>query len=214
MGDPDPGQGLLLMKRLVSGPVGEEHVSHNGDGRVNLAASPGRHPAIRQIAHQGVDVGLVEGAPQVAQIAQRADDLAHKALEARHHNLLLDPAAPLLEPDRVAKVVQGDNRLEPAPAQLVDNAERDQIMNALKAKGIDSTNTAQVVVQRFKGLGEMNAEQLWETTMDPTKRTLLKVTVDDGAEADRTFDMLMGNSVPPRRNFITRHAREVRNLDV
>ena len=94
------------------------------------------------------------------------------------------------------------------------DAERDQIMNALKAKGIDSTNTAQVVVQRFKGLGEMNAEQLWETTMDPTKRTLLKVTVDDGAEADRTFDMLMGNSVPPRRNFITRHAREVRNLDV
>ena len=94
------------------------------------------------------------------------------------------------------------------------DAERDQIMNALKAKGIDSTNTAQVVVQRSKGLGEMNAEQLWETTMDPTKRTLLKVTVDDGAEADRTFDMLMGNSVPPRRNFITRHAREVRNLDV
>ena len=94
------------------------------------------------------------------------------------------------------------------------DAERDQIMNALKAKGIDSTNTAQVVVQRFKGLGEMNAEQLWETTMDPTKRTLLKVTVDDGAEADRTFDMLMGNSVPPRRNFITRHAREVCNLDV
>ena len=94
------------------------------------------------------------------------------------------------------------------------DAERDQIMNALKAKGIDSTNTAQVVVQRFKGLGEMNAEQLWETTMDPTKRTLLKVTVDDGAEADRTYDMLMGNSVPPRRNFITRHAREVRNLDV
>ncbi len=94
------------------------------------------------------------------------------------------------------------------------DAERDQIMNALKAKGIDSTNTAHVVVQRFKGLGEMNAEQLWETTMDPTKRTLLKVTVDDGAEADRTFDMLMGNSVPPRRNFITRHAREVRNLDV
>ncbi len=94
------------------------------------------------------------------------------------------------------------------------DAERDQIMLELKTKGIDSTNTAQVVVQRFKGLGEMNAEQLWETTMDPTKRTLLKVTVDDVAEADRTFDMLMGNSVPPRRNFITRHAREVRNLDI
>ena len=77
-----------------------------------------------------------------------------------------------------------------------------------------AANTSQVVVQRFKGLGEMNAEQLWETTMDPNRRTLLKVTVDDAAEADRTFDMLMGNSVPPRRNFITRHAREVRNLDI
>ncbi|MBX7214573.1 MAG: DNA topoisomerase (ATP-hydrolyzing) subunit B [Thermoflexales bacterium] len=94
------------------------------------------------------------------------------------------------------------------------DGERDQIFTELKAKGVDSANTSQVVVQRFKGLGEMNAEQLWETTMDPNRRTLLKVTVDDAAEADRTFDMLMGNSVPPRRNFITRHAREVRNLDI
>ena len=92
--------------------------------------------------------------------------------------------------------------------------ERDGVMNEMKKKGLDTTNTAQVVVQRFKGLGEMNAEQLWDTTMDPTKRTMLKVTVEDAAEADRTFDMLMGNAVPPRRAFITRHAKEVKNLDV
>ena len=92
--------------------------------------------------------------------------------------------------------------------------ERDGVMNDLKKKGLDTTNTSQVVVQRFKGLGEMNAEQLWDTTMDPTKRTMLKVTVEDAAEADRTFDMLMGNAVPPRRAFITRHAKEVKNLDV
>ncbi|MGB9640534.1 MAG: DNA topoisomerase (ATP-hydrolyzing) subunit B [Anaerolineales bacterium] len=70
------------------------------------------------------------------------------------------------------------------------------------------------VISRFKGLGEMNPTQLWETTMDPAKRTLLLVTIDDAAEADRTFDMLMGSAVPPRKRFIQTHAREVRNLDI
>jgi DNA gyrase subunit B len=71
-----------------------------------------------------------------------------------------------------------------------------------------------VGVQRYKGLGEMNPEQLWETTMDPTQRTLLQVTIEDAAEADHIFDMLMGSSVPPRRRFIQTHAKSVRNLDI
>ncbi|MBX7234146.1 MAG: DNA topoisomerase (ATP-hydrolyzing) subunit B [Caldilineales bacterium] len=69
-------------------------------------------------------------------------------------------------------------------------------------------------VQRYKGLGEMNPEQLWETTMNPEKRTVLKVSIEDAAATDRTFDMLMGDEVAPRRRFITTHAAEVRNLDV
>ncbi len=71
-----------------------------------------------------------------------------------------------------------------------------------------------VRVNRYKGLGEMNPDQLWETTMDPATRTLLQVTIEDAAEADRIFDMLMGSSVPPRKRFIQTHAKNVRNLDI
>ena len=69
-------------------------------------------------------------------------------------------------------------------------------------------------LQRYKGLGEMNPEQLWDTTMDPEQRTLLQVRIEDAVGADRVFDMLMGSEVPPRRKFIQSHAREVQNLDV
>jgi DNA gyrase subunit B len=73
---------------------------------------------------------------------------------------------------------------------------------------------SKVNLQHYKGLGEMNPDQLWETTMNPANRTLLQVAIEDAAEADRTFDMLMGSSVPPRRRFIQTHAKSVRNLDV
>ena len=69
-------------------------------------------------------------------------------------------------------------------------------------------------VQRYKGLGEMNPQQLWETTMDPARRTILKITLEDAVEVDKTFSMLMGDEVAPRREFIETHAHDVKNLDV
>ncbi len=91
---------------------------------------------------------------------------------------------------------------------VYNDADKDVRMKELGA------NADRASIQRYKGLGEMNPEQLWETTMNPENRTLLLVGVDDATEADRTFDMLMGEAVPPRTRFITTHSREVRNLDV
>jgi len=88
--------------------------------------------------------------------------------------------------------------------------QRDQAVKELSREG----RTKNISVQRFKGLGEMNPEQLWETTMNPDTRTLLRVQVGDAAEADEVFSTLMGERVEPRRDFIRGEARKVRNLDI
>jgi DNA gyrase subunit B len=87
---------------------------------------------------------------------------------------------------------------------VYSDKERDEMIEKDKAK----------VTNRFKGLGEMNAEQLWETTMDPARRVLLQVHIEDAIEADNIFSNLMGDDVAPRKAFIQAHAASVRNLDV
>ena len=86
------------------------------------------------------------------------------------------------------------------------DAERDQYIEELGGRGVEA--------ERYKGLGEMDPEQLWETTMDPERRTLLKVTIEDAIACDEMFSVLMGDMVEPRRDFITKNARFVENLDI
>jgi DNA gyrase subunit B len=99
------------------------------------------------------------------------------------------------------KSVRSQKEEEAAPTQAVSEERA-------------AVSTDGIVISRFKGLGEMNPEQLWATTMNPETRTILQVSIENAADADRTFSILMGDEVEPRREFIEKNAKYVRNLDV
>src|SRR3712207_2223588 len=171
------------------------------------------------IAH--VERGHVDGVPYETTLVDSDDvDLRVRAVEtrtglARTHRIRRSLFA---SPEYRALVKVHHQLIELAGQAPFAVSLGDQLEEALSFEALRETvlRVAQkgVVLNRFKGLGEMNPEQLRDTTMDPANRTLARVTVDDAAAADRIFSMLMGDQVEPRRDFIESNARLVANLDV
>jgi DNA gyrase subunit B len=104
---------------------------------------------------------------------------------------------------------------EPAPRLVLENGEQRRQLTTLRELPIEVRKLGErgLSITRFKGLGEMNPEELWETTLDPDKRMLLKVQLDDALKADEMFRILMGEKVEPRRDFIQKYALEVKDID-
>lgn len=149
-----------------------------------------------------------------------ADDIAETVVDIEKLGLDIEDYEPIVEIKKDAKAsVKGAKSKDVSKHTLYKAVRADEddvyldnlkeVLNFVRGNGKKG-----MTIQRYKGLGEMNPEQLWETTMDPVKRTVLKVTLEDAVEADKTFTTLMGDEVDPRREFIHKYAREVKNLDI
>jgi DNA gyrase subunit B len=133
-----------------------------------------------------------------------------------HSRLMLDmPMVTSAEYRELRARGQALKRLGLPPYRLLVKEQTRECQSVMQViETVKSLGQRGLSIQRYKGLGEMNPEQLWETTMDPTRRVLLQVTLENAYSAEEIFSILMGEQVEPRRQFIEQHALEVRNLDI
>jgi len=167
--------------------------------------------AIAELPPNGYELTVTERHPDrllVRVVETETSSAEHLVLPAE---LLAAPSYASLRRayQRVAEIVG----LPPFDLGYGKKSARAETFSALREKALELSKEG-MHIGRFKGLGEMNPEQLWETTMDPARRMLFKVEVDDAAAADRVFSMLMGDQVEPRRLFIEANAKDVKFLDV
>jgi len=193
----------------------EEYLGHERDGRLPRYYLRDLETGDVEYAYTDQELGLLEEKAEAGE--ELADLLGQRSEWRKHEPEELGEATELEELRSAVREFGLDFMAEKKPGitlhlgkegrfELTDPLD---LLEALRRSG-----NREVSVQRYKGLGEMNPDQLWETTMDPASRTLLQVTVEDAFAADEMFSVLMGDQVPPRREFIRSHALEVANLDI
>ncbi len=187
---------LMIQHRLVEHPI---------EGRDDIPA------ALAAIGENGYALSLLEGDDENFRVRVVENETSAARNISVPVELLASPIYARLR-DAYSKLVDSIGA-PPFTVKVGKETELAESFDLLRARVLDAAKQG-IQISRFKGLGEMNAEQLWETTMDPSKRLLIRVDVEDGTAADTLFSKLMGDAVEPRREFIEQNAKDVKFLDV